>query len=247
MKYQGAKLQQMLAAEYVLGTLRGGARRRFERLLPTLPGLRAEVHYWEQRLAGLAGNIAPVTPREVVWTAIDARINASARTTIRPAPAARLNLWRAWAVVSTAASLMFGFGLWEQLQQGPQIVQVPKIITVQAAAKPMPYVALLQPQQSEARWKVSLYPDRGLMKVSASGRYNMDQLRQSLELWIIEAGGPRSLGVLPVEGEAEMPLPAGLPTEGDMTLAISLEPHGGSPTGQPTGPVILAAPAIRAL
>ena len=245
MRYQGAKLQQMLAAEYVLGTLHGPARRRFQRLLQGRADLRAEVRYWEQRLAGLAGSIAPVTPREVVWTAIDARLNAVGATPLKP-PAARLNPWRAWALVSTAASLLLGFGLWEQLQQTPQIVQVPTI--VQAPARPMPYVALLQPTKSEARWKVSLYPDRGVMKVSAVGHYDLDALRQSLELWVIEAGGPRSLGVLPQAGEMEMPLPAGMQVaEGDMTLAISLEPRGGSPTGQPTGPVILAAPAIRVL
>lgn len=245
MKYQNAKLRQMLAAEYALGTLHGRARRRFERLLRADAGLRAEAVWWEQRLAGLAGRIAPVAPRGVVWAAIDRQVNAVAP--VVSAPRARVNFWRTWSAVSTAAAVVLGFGLWQELQRGPQIIEVPKIVAVQAPSRPMPYVAVLQPAQSKARWLVSLYPDRGVMRVSASGGYSLDELRHSLELWVIEGNGPRSLGVLPNTGDAEMPLPAGLPAGAELTLAISLEPHGGSPTGQPTGPVILAAPALRAL
>lgn len=237
----------MLAAEYVLGTLQGRARARFRRLLAQNRELHAIVAWWEQRLAGLAGRIAPVAPRERVWTAIDLAINAPNTVTLRPAPVQRrVDPWRVWALVSTAASMLLALGLWQQLQQAPQLIEVPKIVAVERAS-PLPYVAMLQPQKSEARWKVSIYPERGLMKVSASGRYNMNVDQQSLELWMVEAGGPRSLGVLPNQGEAEMKLPAGVKMEGDVTLAISVEPHGGSPTGAPTGPVILAASAVRAL
>lgn len=246
MKYQNAQLRQMLAAEYALGTLHGRARARFRRLLKADRDLQATVHLWEQRLASLGGRGRPVAPRELVWAGIDRAINASS-TVALPVRRARVDLWRVWATVSTAASMLLSFALWQQMQQGALVVEVPKLITVQRPAAPMPYVAMLQPQKSEMKWKVSLYPERGLMKVAASGHYDMDATRQSLELWVVESGGPRSLGVLPSTGEAEMPLPKNMPMQGDLTLAVSLEPHGGSPTGSPTGPVILAAPAIRAL
>ena len=55
MKYQDAKLRRMLAAEYVLGTLRGPARRRFERLARSDTALRAEQHFWEAQLGRLTG------------------------------------------------------------------------------------------------------------------------------------------------------------------------------------------------
>lgn len=247
MKYQNAKLRQMLAAEYVLGTLHGRARARFQRLLGNDPALLKEVYYWEQRLAAFAASIKPVTPRALVWTQIDHAINASKVTRLPEKPArSGVNFWRAWALAATAASVVLGFGMWQEMQRGPQIIEVPKIVAVKAPTLAMPYVALLQPEKSEAKWRVSLYPDRAMMKVAATGRYDMDD-QHSLELWALEAQGPRSLGVLPTEGEAEMPLPKEMQVASDMTLAVSLEPRGGSPTGLPTGPVILSAPAIQAL
>jgi anti-sigma-K factor RskA len=62
------------------------------------------------------------------------------------------------------------------------------------------------------------------------------------ELWVIPADGkPRSLGVVPDKVAAAMtvrPEHRAMLAEG-VTLALSLEPEGGSPTGQPTGPVVM--------
>ena len=61
------------------------------------------------------------------------------------------------------------------------------------------------------------------------------------ELWLIPSGGkPLSLGVLPADGLAQIAIPPAFAdqTRRDAILAVSLEPPGGSPTGQPTGPVI---------
>lgn len=249
MKYKGAKLRQMLAAEYVLGTLRGPARARFRRLLEQDVGIQIEVRYWEARLAGLHAALKPVAPRELVWAGLERAINTSKVTALPALRQARapVNFWRAWAAVSTAASVLMGFGLWNEMRQGTQFVTIPKIVRVEVPAKQtMPYVALLQPAKSEAKWVISMYPDRATMKVAVAGQYAMDE-KHSLELWILEKSGPRSLGVLPVRGQMEMPLPKNMPMEGEVTLAVSMEPKGGSPTGSPTGPVILSAPALRAL
>ena len=62
---------------------------------------------------------------------------------------------------------------------------------------------------------------------------------RAFELWAIAPGAarPRSLGVIPPSGELKLsPLPPDL-SDG-ATLAISVEPLGGSPTQQPTGPVV---------
>jgi anti-sigma-K factor RskA len=58
---------------------------------------------------------------------------------------------------------------------------------------------------------------------------------RDLELWALAKGEtrPRSLGVLPASGRR---LVAALAP--DTQLLVSLEPRGGSPTGQPTGPVV---------
>lgn len=246
MKYQGVKLRQMLAAEYVLGTLAGRARLRFDRLLKTDDTLHAEVSYWEQRLAQFNRSIQPVAPRELVWAAIHHHIN---KTNVSPIRASNksLNLWRGWAAISTAASVILSFGLWQEMQKTPKVVTQTQLVRVEVPVQvAMPFVAVLQPGKSNAMWKVSIYPERGLMKVVAVGQYKMDEKAHSLELWVVSADGPHSLGLLPMSGSGEMPVPKGVPMSGDLaTLAISMEPRGGSPTGKPTGPVLLAAPALR--
>jgi anti-sigma-K factor RskA len=250
MKYQSRKLRQMLAAEYVLGTLRGLARARFERLLTADAWLRAEVYGWEARLGELSHGFRPVAPRPIVWAGIDYRINARRTGKLRPlqpaAAAPRSGLWRGWALVSTAASVALAIGLWQQGQRAPQIET--RTVRVEVPVKaPLPYVAILQPAKSEAKWLVSIYPDSRTIKVAAVGHYDVDAQVHSLELWALEKSGPRPLGLLPTRGKGEMPMPADLQVAGGMTLAVSLEPHGGSPTGKPTGPVLLAAPAVQAL
>lgn len=241
----------MLSAEYVLGTLRGRARARFQRLMTHDAALRREVRYWETRLAGLNGRFKPETPRAVVWASIEYQINASRKKIVplrpeQPAPV-RSSLWRNWAVVSTAACALLGFSLFQQMHQPPQVVTKTETVRVEVpVTPPMPYVAVMQVPKSEAKWKVSIYPDKGVIKVATTGHYALDEQAKSLELWVVAKDGPHSLGLLPVEGDGEMKMPDGLKLDaGDATLAISLEPHGGSPTGKPTGPVLLAAPAVQ--
>jgi len=60
--YDRSDLLDRLASEYVLGTLRGGARRRFATLLTILPSARAVVEQWEHQLALLASSLPPVEP-----------------------------------------------------------------------------------------------------------------------------------------------------------------------------------------
>jgi anti-sigma-K factor RskA len=67
------------------------------------------------------------------------------------------------------------------------------------------------------------------------------QDQRSMELWLIPAGDkPHSLGLIAAGQPVRVDIPADLARTitTDAALAVSLEPLGGSPTGQPTGPVI---------
>ncbi len=67
---------------------------------------------------------------------------------------------------------------------------------------------------------------------------------KSLELWYIGAGKPpKSMGVVG-DAAVRMPLPAGLSPE-KASLAVTVEPPGGSPTGDPTGPIVYSGQLIR--
>ena len=245
MKYQGAKLRQMLAAEYVLGTLHGSARQRFARLMGNDASLATEVRYWEQRLAQFNRSIQPVVPRALVWAAIDHHIHKTTVTPIRSSNRS-VNLWRGWAAISTAASVILSFGLWQEMQKPPKLITQTQLVRVEVPVQvAMPFVAVLQPGKTDAMWKVAIYPEKGFIKVAAAGHYQMDEKAHSLELWVVTPDGPHSLGLLPISGSGEMPMPKNLPMPGDMaTLAVSMEPQGGSRNGKPTQ-VLFASPALR--
>jgi anti-sigma-K factor RskA len=74
MDYSRRDLADRLAAEYVLGTLRGPARRRFENLLSAHPALRDAVAQWQQRLSPLSVTVEEVTPSARVWRNIEQRL-----------------------------------------------------------------------------------------------------------------------------------------------------------------------------
>lgn len=246
MKYKNAKLRQMLAAEYVLGTLRGAARRRFERLLKKDAALVKELRYWEKRLGALQRNVAPVPPRDIVWAGIERQLNVAKTVALPPARSIKddpgpLKFWRGMSAAAMLATVALGYALWLQLQQAPQVIE--KIQTVQVP-QPMPYVAMLQPN-APAQWIVVYVPSRRSWKVSASGAFPVDLNTQSLQLWVLDdAGQPHPMGLVPEGGSAELPEPA-LPMPRKPVMAVSVEPKGGSPTGLPTGPVVSTAPLLQ--
>lgn len=237
MKYDDARLQKILAAEYVLGTLRGRARQRFERLLWTRNSLRTEVHYWEMQLSPLLANVRPVRPRERVWAELERRIAGNTvplRVLPPPAAAPRSTLWRNWAIAASLAAVALSVQLYRQRGAAP-----PPPADVASTQQRPAMVAMLQEPKSTATWLVSVSPADGQIRVIASGEFALDAAATSLELWIIgDDGTPRSLGLMPASGRASMPIPADLQMPAKPVLALSLEPSGGSPTGLPTGPVL---------
>jgi anti-sigma-K factor RskA len=92
MNYAHPELRDRLAAEYALGTLRGRARRRFERLLSGDAGLRDLVQGWEMRVNLLAESAPAVPPPARVWEGIAQRIGPAPT----PAPAAPGLIERLW-------------------------------------------------------------------------------------------------------------------------------------------------------
>ena len=245
MKYQDAQLRRMLAAEYVLGTLRGPARRRFERLARADAALRAEQHFWETRLGRLARAVKPVTPAPTVWLSLQQRIQTGNSVPLRRPTAAQpkpVPMWRIWAGMAAAAAVVVGVMLSQQ-RFGSPVAPVATPVA-QAPAAPI-YVAQLRVPDSTMQWTMSLSLAHGQMTVAAAGNY--PQIGQhSMELWWISPQGPVAIGLLPSQGQTSLPLPKELAAQGGITLAVSLEPEGGSPTGKPTGPVLISGPAVQA-
>jgi anti-sigma-K factor RskA len=209
-----------LASEYVLGTLRGPARRRFESLLGGHPALRDAVAQWQARLAPLAASVEPVEPSPQVWRRIEAALF--------PAEAAppwwrRLGVWRALSGVASAALVAL------------LVVGVPP----PPATAPIVVVLAANPQVDravQARYVASLSADGRALVLRPIDAPPLTA-QQALELWAVPpSGAPRSLGLVNADGATTL-LRAELLRD-TAAFAVSVEPAGGSPTGAPTGPIV---------
>ena len=223
MDYSRPDLADRLAADYVTGTLRGPARRRFEALLPAHAGLRGAVRAWEVRLMPLTEPVTPERPSAQLWQRIEARIGGAP---IVAAPAkwwAQLAFWRGFAALASVAALSLAV-----LLANPAPTPAPLLVVLQSTAEgggalPATFVASIS---GDGRAMVT----RPLVEVSL-------QADRTLELWAVPAtGAPRSLGLISAKGATV--LKRGQALQGAAALAVSLEPPGGSPTGAPTGPVL---------
>jgi anti-sigma-K factor RskA len=235
MDYSRPQLAERLAAEYVLGTLHGPARRRFETLLPAHPTLRQAKLDWERRLLQLDTVQAPVAPSPAVWDGIERRLfpdAASARGAMDQATQGlvrwwqKLVLWQGATAMATVAAVSLSLLL---SQPGPA---QPPIVVVMAA---QPDAA--KPGVQPVGFVASVGGDGRSLVLKPLNEGQQVALNKALELWAVPAqGAPRSLGLVSAQGATTV-MRAQLLKE-TAAFAVSVEPPGGSPTGAPTGPII---------
>ncbi|KQT41996.1 hypothetical protein ASG43_17080 [Aureimonas sp. Leaf454] len=214
------------AAEAALGLLSGAERREAERRLRTDAAFATSVGRWNERLEPLLSGIAPAEPPPHVWSGIERDLARMTRTSPPKPDHGRANVvpafWRSFALGASGllAASLAGLVVLSIPQPVPQPLTA-SIVGEGAGAMPL-YTAVVYPGATGA----TLIP---VTTAAAPGH--------SHELWVIAPGdAPRSLGVLR-PGTLRIEIAPELLAEGGV-LAISLEPLGGSPTGQPTGPVV---------
>jgi anti-sigma-K factor RskA len=222
----------ILAGEYVLGVLDADEMAAVLALARSDPALGAALSRWEARLAPLAASIRPTVPPPALWQRIEARIaplpDEPANDAL-PTPSLRRTSARGWqAATVVALALAAGFAVVAFL---PRPVQPPALMaSIVPKGAPAPaFVAQVQRDGSVVLAAVT-------PETVPAGR--------DLELWVLPPGAQNvaSLGVLPAAGRT-LRLPS-LPPAGTQLL-VSLEPRGGSPTGQPTGPVLYSGTLVR--
>lgn len=220
---------EMLAAEYALGSLKGSARRRFERWIMESAKVREEVWYWEQKLNQLSMEVAEVNPPAAVWRSVEQRLWPNEHRVARAQPSANNRwFWPGWSIVATAAALAMAV----ILLQPP-----PGHSSAQLSG------AIVQADISDPLWLVSESGQDNVLKLRSVAA-SAAQSGKDYELWVVpDNGQPLSLGVIPVGGVYQVTLTskARQALSQSRTLAISLEPAGGSPTGAPTGPILHVA------
>jgi anti-sigma-K factor RskA len=216
MNYQTLPLRRALAADYAIGLMPPTARRRFEQLLLEDAALRVELAQWQESLASLTDVLPEKPVPERVWQGITARIEPQELHVPQKRP-----FWNWLRVTVAVCSLVIAITL--------------GVIYNRDDAR---YSATLVSADAQPALRVQAHEN--YLQVEPLTLAAIDPGR-SLELWAIPADGkPISLGVIPTGGKGTVELNdvqkalIGKP----IALAVSLEPKGGSPTGQPTGPVL---------
>ena len=220
---------EALAGEYVLGTLDADERRAAEARVAADPAFRTAVAEWEKRLQPLADTVPEVSPPAAVLARIMAAIDAApAAASAGGNVVALRRSVRRWQITTVlmgaAAAVLAAVVVLDRTAPTPQS-QFVAVLTAEGA-KPA-FVAMVDTAKgtiSVRRVASEAPPDK------------------SYELWAIEPNAaPKSLGLLE-QASLSRALPVA-PT-GKATLAISLEPKGGSPTGAPTGPVVFSGALV---
>jgi anti-sigma-K factor RskA len=177
------------------------------------------VALWASHLQPLADAVTPAIPPTDLWQRIQREVGLPTRTRMR-AP-----MWVAAAVAAAVIAVAFLF---------PDLIFKPDVNSI---------AQLTAPQGGAPAFVVSVVDDQKKLLIRAA---QVDVLpNNSYELWAVPPGGaaPVSLGVIEATGETERDVAEnlrGLLTTG-ATLAVSLEPVGGSPTGAPTSVMFVGA------
>ena len=215
--------ERLTAAEYVLGVLGAAERRQAQQRLAHDEAFASEVAFWEERLGVLADAVAPVAPPDRAWSRI-------ARAVRMPDPSQpRESLWR---------SLPF----WRSFAIGAAALAAASIggLTFVAISPPRaPLLATLGTSSGQPTFVAAINAGGTSLTVVPAALLTQDP--RAMELWLIPAGDkPHSLGLISPARPVRIDVPRELAARmtPDTALAVSMEPPGGSPTGQPTGPVI---------
>ena len=219
MRYPDPELLDRIAREYVVGTLRGRARVRFETVMQSNETARRCVREWEERLLPLSLGLAPVAPQSSTWRAVESRLDRDAGG--RGGAGGTLRSFR-FAIAAMIALAAVGLGWLLVTRPGAPAA-----------------IAVLAPEGQPAIWNVETFPDRERIKIVVAGDIPA-QPGKSYELWALPEGrSPVSLGLMPSQNETRRLDAAQLAALAESKqVAVSLEPPGGSPIGTPTGPVL---------
>lgn len=229
-------LPDMAAAELALGLLDGAERSAALRRVLAEPGFARAVAQWRSHVAQLF-DLWPEIDAPNVFARVERSLDnvpeTPAVTAIAPS---RSRIWPGVAALSSIAAA----GLLVVLVTRPvPVPPVPRPPVVAAAAAATPtLVASIDPTAQGVAVTALYDRQAGAIRLTDAA---LTQAHRSAELWIIPADGtPHSLGLLHAHGTTALTLSAENRARiaAGATLAVTLEPVGGSPSGLPTGPIV---------
>lgn len=223
----------MIAGEYVLGTLDDSERKAFQRRLLTDPVAVAAVAAWQARLSPLLLALPEVPAPAGLWDQIEARAR----------PANDNGILRRWQVATVAAALVAIVSTGVALR--PQSAPDAAVQIAQAPAPSPLYQSVAALSETGSAPALLVTYDEKTKKMRVTPVNVSPRPGHSLELWAIAGkAAPKSIGLMQDKGATALDRLA-LDLAQDVTIAVSVEPKGGSPTGSPTGPVIYSGRMIN--
>ncbi len=231
----GERDDDALAAEYVLGVLDQEERESVEIRIRTEAAFAVLVRDWEHRLSDLNSEFEEIPPPASVKAGVESKLFSSEDSYPGFAEEGgfwnRLGFWRGFAALAVVAVIVLSSLLVQQTDE--QVAGVT-------------YVAALSSGETDAEFVVLYEAETASLKVTQTG--GVKPTGKDYELWFIDGDGPAiSIGLVDGEGVKAPFIPdhlKGQYKEG-LSLAVSLEPTGGSPTGVATGPVIAIGKAKK--
>ena len=238
MKYTDPIVRDRLAAEYVLGTMPGRARRRFEAQLRLSPELRRLVSEWEARLTPMASTLPGLTPPRRVWVGIQQRIHGNQKSATASGWWNSLGFWRAATGLVTAALLAFGLVLTEPLTPSIEDTSIMVVVMDDMETKTPAMTVSWEPGIGESK----------LLRLRVIGHAEMAP-DTAWELWMLPGEGqpPVSLGLITTHELQTLTVPSQLVPSLDHAwgLGMTVEPKGGSPSGAPTNDMLYMGKCVK--
>jgi len=236
MNYLRPQRLDALARDYALGMLRGGARRRFERLLRERPAALVAVGAWQARFDALAASVPPRAPKPSVWQSIERRLFA---------PRAPQPGWRQWLSGRVAGGALAGLVL-----GGVLLHEQPGWVGLEPAQQTLPqsYVGLLVDADGRPGLLASSRRHGRLLTVKMLQPLALPAGRVA-QLWALpkDGGAPFAVGTVPAQGQATVALAddAEKLFSGVARLAVSLEPAPAAPGATPGAPFVLSGHCVK--
>ena len=232
-----------LAAEYALGLLTGDELRSARERVRSDSAFCQEVARWRGRLGPMLDEVESADPPSSAWHTIERRLGGAGDGGNVVQLRRRVTRWRGIAAATSALAACLAIFI---MVRPPVPAPAPPSVERPAAAPPL--LAMLGEHGKGTKVVASWDPAAQRLVLAVTGDMPPDPTH-SHELWVIPPGGkPQSLGTMGDSKKTHMQLADALARllQQGATIAISVEPPGGSPTGAPTGPVVAAGALTKA-
>ncbi|CAN1554598.1 putative anti-sigmaE protein [Rhabdaerophilaceae bacterium] len=242
MTQHDAQTLDLIAGSFVLGTLESSEREEAETMFANRPDFQRMVLSWQAKFAPLDANVALVQPKPELWTRIDAALPPQAgaqRSALASSGRAwwhaiweSLDFWRPAGLAGALASLVLAFGL---------------AVLVNRPAPGPALVAVLNAGDGRAVAIVNAYAN-GEVELIPLDRIDVPDGR-IIEVWTLQSReqGPVSIGRMDQAKRLKLNLDQLGKPDVNHLFELTLEPAGGSPTGKPTGPILMKGLAAKAI